>query len=204
MASRITTRLPLTIEPSLIIGLGIVPALGATTGVAQAMLLSSGIIFVQIFTIAILFLLRRAILPRFALFFTAVFAGGSTALWSMLAPAIAPDIFRTLSFYPYLLPAMLPILLAARIFLPLPGRNEPIFRAILTGLSACIFLCVVALLCEAIGSGMVCGHPICYRPPFAWAASSPGALTIAALIAGIIAFIQHTISPRGRESDNAS
>jgi Na+-translocating ferredoxin:NAD+ oxidoreductase RnfE subunit len=204
MASRITTRIPLAIEPSLIIGLGIIPALPAAKGVAQALLLSSGIMLVQIGTIALLFLLHRAILPRYTLFFTVVFAGGCTALWSMVADAIVPDLFLSLSFYPYLLPAMLPILLSARVFEPFPGRREPIFRAIITGLSACAMLCVVALLRETIGSGTLCGYPIRYSPPFAWAASTCGALTIAALIAGIVAAFHHTTTPRARESNHAS
>jgi Na+-translocating ferredoxin:NAD+ oxidoreductase RnfE subunit len=203
MASRINTRIPLAIEPSLIIGLGLVPALAAATGVAQALLLSSGIMLVQISAIALLLLLRRAILPRYALFFTVVFAGGCTALWSMVADAIVPDLFLSLSFYPYLLPAMLPILLAARTF-PFPGRREPIFRAIITGLSACVMLCFVALLRETIGSGTLCGLQICNRPPFAWAASTSGALTLAALIAGIFATLHRAITPRTRESNHAS
>jgi Na+-translocating ferredoxin:NAD+ oxidoreductase RnfE subunit len=203
MASRITTRIPLAIEPSLIIGLGIVPALGAAKGVAQALLLSSGIMIVQISTIALLLLLRRAILPRYALFFTVVFAGGCTALWSLFAEAIVPDLFRSLSFYPSLLPAMLPILLAARTF-PFPGRREPIFRAITTGLLACMMLCVVALLRETIGLGMVCGHPFCYRPLFAWVASTSGALTLAALIVGIFAVYHRLFTPSARESDHDS
>jgi Na+-translocating ferredoxin:NAD+ oxidoreductase RnfE subunit len=204
MASRINTRISLAIEPSLIIGLGIVPALAAAKGVAQALLLSSGIMLVQISTIALLYSLRRAILPRYALFFTVVLAGGCTALWSMVADAIMPDLFLSLSFYPYLLPAMLPILLAARTMPSFPGRQEPVFRAITTGLSACVMLCVVALLRETIGSGTLCGHPICYSPPFAWAASTSGALTIAALIAGIFAAFHHATTPRTREADHAS
>jgi Na+-translocating ferredoxin:NAD+ oxidoreductase RnfE subunit len=204
MASRINTRIPLTIEPSLIIGLGIVPALGAATGVAQALLLSSGIMLVQIGTIATLLISRRAIVPRFALFFTVVFAGGFAALWSMVAFAMVPDLFRTLSFYPYLLPAILPVPLASRIILTQQSRIMLIFRTILIGLLTCLMLCAVALLRESIGLGSVCGHPICYRPPFAWAASTSGALAIAALVAGIFALFQGLITHRGRESNHAS
>ena len=196
--------MPLAIEPSLIIGLGIVPALAAAKGVAQALLLSSGIMLVQISTIALLFCLRRAILPRYALFFTVVLAGGCTALWSMVVDAIVPDLFLSLSFYPYLLPAMLPLPLAARAVLPFRGRREPVFRAIIAGFLTCVMLCMVALLRETIGSGTLCGHPIFNRPPFVWAASTSGALTLAALIAGIFAAFHRATTPRTREADHAS
>jgi Na+-translocating ferredoxin:NAD+ oxidoreductase RnfE subunit len=154
-------------------------------------------LFVQICTIALLLLSRRAIPPRYGLFFAVVFAGGFSALWSMFAEAFMPDIFHTLLFYPFLLPAMLPILLTARTLPQSHGRQAPVLSVLLTGFVTCFILCIIALLRESIGLGTVLGHPIHPRPLFTWAASTPGALTLAALITGIFAIFHRWLTPSG-------
>lgn len=204
MASKIATRKPLTIDPSLMIGLGIVPVLFAAQGLSQALLLSSGLILVQICTILLLLLLHRAIPPRYALFFTVVIAGGFSSLWSMFAEAIMPEIFHSLLIYPLLLPALLPILFASRTLPHSHGRLESAFSVILTGLITCLMLCLIALLRESIGMGTVLGHAVFPHPLSTWVTSTPGAVTLAAFVAGLFAICTILFIPHNRESVNDS
>jgi electron transport complex protein RnfE len=198
MASTINTRTPLTLEPALIIGLGIVPALGAAKDLAEALLLASGIIIVQLCTLAAMLPLRRLIMPGHVMFFVTVIAGGFTTLWSMVAYALLPDYFRPLSYYAYCIPAMLPVILVARSIAPASGRREPIGRIMVTGLMACAALCLIAALREIIGAGTLLGRPFPFLegPLFAWAATTSGGLTLAALVMAGGALVQRGTSPQ--------
>jgi electron transport complex protein RnfE len=196
MASTINTRTPLVIEPALVIGLGIVPALGAARDLTEALLLASGIITVQICTLALMLPLRRLIVPGHIMFFVTVIAGGFTALWSMIAYALLPEYFRLLSYYAYCIPVALPVLLVARTIAPAPGPREPAGHVMVTGLLACSALCLIAALREIIGAGTLLGRPFLFLegPLFAWAATTSGGLTLAALVMAVGALVQRYIS----------
>jgi Na+-translocating ferredoxin:NAD+ oxidoreductase subunit E len=191
MAKTVHSRKKLILEPIVIIGLGLCPALAAARGLRESAMLVSGILMVQILTIGFLLPVRRFMIPALTvtLVFVVTVAGGFAAGWIMLCKTLAPEVFSSINFFAYLTPVMLPVLYIVKWVRRSPSDQVPALKCIGIALYAGAALLAIGAIREIIGSGALFGKALLSGPVFSWVQTVPGGLTVSALVlwlAGVI------------------
>ena len=174
------------IGTTVIIGLGLCPAIAVATTLQSAALLAIGIVFVHLFTVLLGFPLRRFVLESFSLLFVAIVASGFASVYALLCKAYFPETVELLSFYLYLIPAALPICMLTKwfrvdILIRLSAR-----RSIGTTFGTATLLALVGALREIVGLGTIFNYHVFSRPLWGEAQTVWGGLVIVSTILWIV------------------
>lgn len=146
-------------SPVTLLFLGAAPALGASTDVRSALVMSVAVIAVLLCS-SLLLGLVRPLLPREALFGAAmlVVAGFASAA-QLLLQAFVPTVYEMLGFYAAILAVDL-LLFAGAECAAEQGLGKALLNALVSGLLFAVFVLLLAAIRELFGSASFAGQSV--------------------------------------------
>ena len=180
-------RKPLFQNPTALLFLGAVPALGASATVNGALGMSLAVVGVLVLS-ALVLGLGRSLIPEGARFPSAVLVvAGFASAAQLLLHALLPSAWEMLGIYAAVLAVDLMLFAAADDALEL-GLGKGVLNALLCGLVFAVFTLILAAIRELFGSASFAGNPVealeAYKIPLL--AKFSGGLVVFAILLAIV------------------
>ncbi len=146
-------------NPVLLLYLGVVPALAASTDVRAALGMSAAVMGVLLCSALVLGLLRKLIPAEFLLPAVVLVVAGFASMAQLLLQALLPELYEMLGFYLAILAVDLMLFGSAEDAADF-GLGKGMLNAMENGFSFAVFVLVLAALRELFGAASFAGRPV--------------------------------------------